>query len=85
MAPVLIRLFPLNRRRGFGGDVVEDAVDAGDGVDDAGADAVEDVVGYAGPVGGHKVGGGDAPECQCVVVGPAVAHYAERGDSDRVP
>ena len=48
-------LFPLNRCRGFAGDVVADAVDAADFVDDADGDAVEDVVGNARPICGHEI------------------------------
>ena len=50
-----MKLFPLDRCGGFAGDVVADAVDAADFVDDADGDAVEHVVGDAGPVGGHEV------------------------------
>ena len=52
--------FPLNRRWGFTGDIVDDAVNMGDLIDDAGGGAVEDVVGDTSPIGGHEVGGGDA-------------------------
>ena len=37
--PGLLKSFPLNRSRGFAGDVVDDAVDAGDFAYDA-ADAL---------------------------------------------
>ena len=67
-------LFPLNRRWGFTGDIVDDAVNMGDLIDDAGGGAVEDVVGDTSPIGGHEVGGGDAAEGEGVVVGAAVAH-----------
>ena len=71
-----IFLFPLNRRRRLACYIIHHPVHAGDLVYDAGADAVEDVVGDAGPVGGHKVRGCDAPEGQGVVICPAVAHDA---------
>ena len=67
-------LFPLNRRWGFTGDIVDDAVNMGDLIDDAGGGAVEDVVGDTSPIGGHEVGGGDAAEGEGIVVGAAVAH-----------
>ena len=69
-------LFPLNGCRGLAGDVINDPVDALDLVDDAGGDLVQHVVGDAGPVGGHKVAGGDGAESQSVVIGPAVTHNA---------
>src|SRR6478735_7151992 len=49
----LTRLLPLDGARGLRGDVVGDPVDAGDLVDDAARHALEQVVGQAGPVGGH--------------------------------
>ncbi len=48
-------LFPFDGAGGFGGDVVDDAVDAGDLVDDPAGDGFEDVVRDFGPVGGHAV------------------------------
>lgn len=50
------KLFPLDCGRGFGGDVVANAVDAADLVDDVVADAGHEIVGQMGPVGGHGVG-----------------------------
>ena len=47
--------FPLHRCGGLAGDVVDNSVDALDLVDDAAADLVEQLVGDAGPVGGHEV------------------------------
>lgn len=55
-------LFPLNRCRWFGSDVVEDPVDVGDLVDDADGNPVQNIVGNSGPVGGHEIGGGDGTE-----------------------
>ena len=69
--------FPLNRCRGFAGDVVADAVDAADFVDDADGDAVEDVVGDARPVGGHEIAGVDSTQSKCVIIRPTVAHDAD--------
>ena len=48
-------LFPLDGGGGFAGDIVDDAVDAADFVDDAGGDAVEHVIRDARPVRGHEV------------------------------
>ncbi len=75
-------LFPLDCAGGFAGDVVDDAGDAADFVDDAVADAGEDVVGDSGPVGGHEVGGVDAAEGDDVLVGAAVAHDADGSDGE---
>ena len=73
-----LRLFPLDRRRGFAGDVVDDSVDAFDFVDDAVGYDVKDFVRDAGPFGSHEVGGSDAAQRECVRVGAAVAHDADR-------
>ena len=70
-------LLPLNRRWRFAGDVVADAVDAADFVDDADGDAVEDVVGDARPVGGHEIAGVDSTQSKCVIIRPTVAHDAD--------
>ena len=67
-------LLPLDGRGRFGRHVVADAVDALDLVDDAGGDLVQHLVGDTGPVSSHEIAGGDGPEGQGVVVGPAVAH-----------
>ena len=48
--------FPFNRAGGFGADVIDDAVDAFDFVDDAVGNFTEQVVGQVHPVGGHAVG-----------------------------
>ena len=69
--------FPLNRRWRFAGDVVADAIDATDFVDDADGDAVEHVVGDAGPVGGHEVARIDRAQRQRIVIRPAVTHDAD--------
>ena len=59
---------PFDGSRRFASDVVDDAVDAADFVDNAAADALEDVVGQRGPVGGHTVfrmHGGGWPRSRC--------------------
>ena len=73
-----LKSFPLYCGRGFGRDIVDDAVDALDLIDDAGRDSVQYVVGDSGPVGGHEVAGGDGTEGQGIVIGPAVAHDTHR-------
>ena len=70
-------LLPFHRGGGFGGDVVDDAADAANLVYDAHRDAVEQVVGDARPVGGHKVGGVHRAQGEHIVVGSAVAHNAD--------
>ena len=69
-------LFPLDGARRLGGDVVADAVDAADVVDDVVGDFGEEVVGEVGPVGCHGVGGGDGAQGYGAFVGAFVAHDA---------
>ncbi len=71
-------LFPLDCGGGFGGDVVDDAVDAFDLVDDAVRGARQEVGGETGPVGGHAVARGDGAEGEDVFVGTLVAHDTDR-------
>lgn len=52
-------LLPFNRRRGFGADVVDDAVDAEDFVDDPFACLCQHFVGQARPFGGHEIDRGN--------------------------
>lgn len=70
-------LFPLNSCRGFGGNIVDDAVNVFHFVDDSHAHFIQHFVGDARPIGGHKVGGGDGAKGQCVIVGSEVAHNAD--------
>jgi len=76
----MVRLFPLNRGRRLARNIIHDAVDVADFVDDAAGDFVEDVVGDLGIVGGHEVGGRHAAEGQEIVVGAAVTHDADGAD-----
>ena len=76
----LMVLFPFDGARGFGGNVVDDAVDAVHLVDDAVGDAGQEIVGEAGPVGGPRVLGGDGADHERVGVGAAVALDADRAD-----
>ena len=62
-------LLPLNRRGRFRADVINDAVDTCDFVDDAGGDAAEQVGGQLAPVGGHEIGGVDTTDGDRVFVG----------------
>src|ERR1700744_3851824 len=85
----LTRLFPFNRRGRLRRDVVDDAVDAADLVDDPGGDLAEEVVGELDPVGGHAVLALDDADGDGVVVGPLVAHDADAAageeDGERLP
>lgn len=71
-------LLKFNRRWGFGGAVVEDAVYAFDFVDDAVGDGLKEGPREGGAFGGHEVGGKDGPEGDGVVVSAAIAHDADR-------
>ena len=74
---------PLDRGRGLGGDVEDDAVDLGHRVRDARGDAGQHVVGQARPVGRHRVLGGHRPQHDGVAVGAPVAldaHAAHVGE-----
>src|SRR5207302_2311281 len=68
---------PLDRAGGFGGDVVDDAVDAADFVDDAGRGAAEKFVRERQIVGGHAVGRGHCAQGADEIIRPAVAHDAD--------
>src|SRR5689334_16815308 len=70
-------LLPLDRAGGFGGDVVDDAVDAAHLVDDAGGGAAEDLVREWVIVRGHAVGRGDSAERADEIVGARIAHDAD--------
>ena len=72
-------LLPLNRRRGLAGNVIDDAADTVDFIDDAIGGAVEDIVRNASPFGGHEVVGGDGAKTEYIIVGTVVAHYAYSG------
>jgi len=69
-------LLPLDGCWWFAADVVDDAVYASHFVDDAAADASEDVVRNASPVGGHEVLGFDGADGDGAFVGTAIAHHA---------
>src|SRR4051812_34177920 len=70
------RLFPLDRARRLAGDVVGDAVDAADFVDDPGRYSSQELVVEREIVGGHAVYRRDGSNGAGVVVGPLVTHDA---------
>src|SRR5262245_19046052 len=72
--------FPLDRAGRLRRDVERNAVHAGNLVDDAARDRLEQVVGQARPVGGHRVLRGHCPDHDRVRVGPLVALDAHRAD-----
>ena len=51
-----ISLLPLDCTRRFGGDVIDDAVDAADFVDDAGGGLTEEIVAERIVISGHAIG-----------------------------
>ena len=69
-----MKSFPLNRRWRFAGDVVADAIDATDFVDDADGDPVEDVVGNARPICSHEITCIHCAQSQRIIIRPTVAH-----------
>src|SRR4051794_15262365 len=71
---------PFYGSRRLARNVQRDAVDAGDLVDDAVGDALEQIVRKAGPVRGHGVVGGDGPQNDWIGIGPGVAHYTDGVD-----
>jgi len=69
-------LLPLNRRRGFRGNVIANPVDAFDLVDDAGRYASQDFIGHLGPVRRHGILAFHDAEGHGPVVGSLIPHYA---------
>src|SRR5919112_5940862 len=76
LKPVAYSL-PFYGPRRLARDVQGDAVDAGDLVDDAVGDLLQQVVGQAGPVCRHRIVGGDGPDHDGVRVGSGFAHDAD--------
>src|SRR5580704_16023384 len=68
---------PLDRARWLGGDVVGDAIHAGNLVDDAARDPFEHLVWQARPVRGHGVVARDSPNHDRVGVSALVSHHAD--------
>ena len=70
-------LLPLDRARWLARDVVDDAVDAFDFVNDAVGDAGEQFVRQSHPIGGHAILAFDDAQSDGVIVGALVAHDAD--------
>lgn len=75
-------LLPLNRRGGFGADVVDDAVDAEDFVDDPFARFRQHFVGQARPFGGHEIDCGNRAQDDGFRISALVAHHAHAAYRD---
>ena len=67
---------PLDRGRWFRADVITNAVDPGNLVNNSCRHSSEHFVRQSRPVGGHEVIGFDAADYQCVLVGSRVTHHA---------
>src|SRR5438105_3215937 len=82
-------LLPFDGRGRLRGDVVHDAIDAGNLVDDASRDLRQDLVRQSRPVGGHPVLALHGPHRYHVAVGAVVAHHADalqrRQDREGLP
>src|SRR5204862_6563689 len=74
---------PLDGGWGLRADVVQDAVDALDLVDDARADGAQHVVMDPGPVGRHAVEALHDPDGDDLLEGPLVAHDADALDREQ--
>ena len=73
-----LELFPLDRGGRCGRNIIDDAVDALDLVDDANGDAVEHIIRDARPVGGHEVRRRDTAQRERIVIRAAGAHNTDR-------
>lgn len=71
---LFISLFPFDRARRLGGDIVDYAIDLFHFIDDTAAHFVEDFPWEADVVGGHTVGADDGADAYGVIVGVFVAH-----------
>ena len=76
------QLLPLNRRGGFGADVVDDAVDAEDFIHKTFACLCQHFVGQARPFGGHEIDRCDRAQDDGFGVGALVAHHAHAAHRD---
>ena len=68
-------LFPLDRSRRLCGNIIHNAVDILNLVDDTGRDHFQHLIRNPCEVCGHEVRGSYPTESQCVVIGSSVAHY----------
>src|SRR5258708_5637671 len=82
-------LLPLDGRGWLAGDVVDDAIDASNFVDDPRAYPGEDVKRDPGPVRRHPIVAGDSPQSHEILVGAVVAHnshaFQRREHGERLP
>ena len=72
---------PLDRSRRFARDVVDDAVDVGYFIHDAGTDGLQDLPRDASEVTRHAVDTRYGTDSNCVVVRSAVTHYSNAADA----
>lgn len=77
----LLYLLPLDRSRRFARDVVDDAVDVGYFIDDAGADGLQHFPRDASKVTRHAVDTRYGTDANRVVVRSAVSHYPNAADA----
>ena len=75
-----MRLFPLDRARGFGSDVVDDPVDARDFVGDANGDFFQNRVGDLRPMRGHEIFRGYGAHDYGIAVSSKIALHAHGAD-----
>ena len=68
-----ISLFPLDRSRRFGRDVIDDTGDIFHFVADAGRDPFEKLIRDPGDPGCHEVIGRDCPQSHRIAIGPGIA------------
>ena len=62
-----VKSFPLNGCRRFAGNVVYNSVNMPNLIHNAHGNLVQNLVGDTGPIGGHKIGGGDSDRVGCNV------------------
>jgi len=83
VAALVSRSFPLNSAWRFRSDVVDDAVDAADFIDDAAGDSLEHIVREESPVGGHAIFRVNGTDGAGVGVGALIAHDADAHDGKK--
>src|SRR5260370_15077714 len=76
-------LFPLDGAGRFRANVVDDAVDAGYFVYDAGGDALQNLVRHSGPIGSHGVFRSDNANRHGVSVTTLIAHHAHAANRQK--
>ena len=77
--------FPFDGGGWFAGDVVGDAVYAGDLVHDAVGDCTQNLIRQVDPVGSHEVGGLDGSDDDDLsrIIRPAIAHNTDARDREQ--